>query len=207
MSTNGLKNFLLYNQKFRLQIAPRICETLGQDGPCACGASMSTTRFQRFWTVAATDWRHEECAASSVEKHGFEFYLPRFSSIGTTRSGRKFFKRELLFPGYIFIQIRQGWEKLIRAKGILSLFLLDESPRRMRDSEINSLKNREDDRGLVRLRPPLVHGQRIKFASGSYRGLSGIVEGTPAYERCRVLVQMLGHEVVGEFDERVLIAA
>jgi transcription antitermination factor NusG len=164
-------------------------------------------RFRKFWTCASTRWRDEERAASHIEAQGFEFYLPRFSSVGVARSGRKFFKRELLFPGYIFILIKKGWETLIRTKGILSLFLIDEMPRRMHDSEVNSLKNREDERGLVRLRPPLVQGQRVKFASGSYRGLSGIVDGTPAYERCRVLVQMLGREVAGEFDERVLIAA
>lgn len=165
---------------------------------------------RKFWTAAATHWSQEERAAHHVEAQGHEFYLPRFSSIGThttgRRAGQKYDRRELLFPGYIMIRVQRDWKSLMHTRGILKLFLRDEKLVLMRTGDVEAIKSREDERGLVRLRQ-FEKGQTVTIGSGPYTGLDGIVQETPAFERCLVLLHMLGREVVGEFDERNLSAA
>jgi len=161
---------------------------------------VSLSKLRKFWTIASTYSSQEERAAHHVEKLGFQFYLPRYDS------GEFSERRSLLFPGYLMIRISEGWESIIRTPGVQRLFMSDEFPKRIRDEDVDSIRLREDDRGLVRLRPRVEVGDHVRAEKGSYSGVEGIVQGMMARDRCQVLLRMLGREVTVELDERVLVA-
>jgi|ERR1700722_16524124 transcription termination factor NusG len=79
----------------------------------------------RYWTVAATMYREEQRAAHHVEKLGFDYYLP-LTYVPTIGGDEE--RRTLLFPGFIFIRLGDGWEALSSARGIKRL-LLSPAPR------------------------------------------------------------------------------
>lgn len=118
-------------------------------------------------------------------------------------------RRELLFPGYIFIKIKKGWQSLVSTRGISRLFLCESRPSRVPDAEINYFKKLEDDRGSVQLDPPLLDGSYVygNEYSGSFCGVRGVVRGTAARNRVRVLLELLGRSVEVELDRRVLSTA
>jgi hypothetical protein len=167
----------------------------------------------RYWTVAATRWREESRAAHHVERQGFRFYLPMtYEPI----AGGDAERRTLLFPGFIFVRLRAGWESLSSTRGIAHLFMCplslddpDRIPARLRDDEVARLRSMEDADETVRLLPPLADGSSVLVGDvgGAYDGISGIVAGTSARGRVAVLLQMLGRQVRREFSRSALRAA
>lgn len=169
---------------------------------------------RKFWTAAATLWSQEERAASHVERRGFEFYLPRVRVLRESRCrhslGEPVDVSELLFPGYVMIRVRRGWQSLMRAPGIHRLFVADETPVRVRDEDVARLRDMEDETGHVRLTPRLSRGQTVGVseAGGAFAGQFGVVEDAAVLSRVRVaFATMLGRPAVREFDERALFAA
>jgi transcriptional antiterminator RfaH len=142
-----------------------------------------------YWTAAVTKLSEEQRAAHHIERQGFQFYLPEM----LTRHGSRM-RREYLFPGYIFVRISEGWETLMHTRGIRRVFLCNGSPTRMRDSDIECIRSRENEKGLIELElePPLRVGDRIKISAGPFSGHSGIFQGMSARDRCYVLLSVLG---------------
>jgi transcriptional antiterminator RfaH len=155
-----------------------------------------------YWTTAATHFAQEQRAASHVERQGFEFYLPY--TLTLLKNGRE--KRELMFPGYLFILVTAQWRSLMGTRGIQRLFTCGEQPSRMPEHEITGLKAREVS-GFVDLAPRFAVGQKVlvKGEDGSY--FSGIVQGMDARERCKVLFELLGRQVILPVDRRSMEAA
>lgn len=161
------------------------------------------TRRQQFWTAAVTKVGQEMRAASHVERLGFEFFLPRLEEFDGKR-----FRRVFMFPNYLLIKIAPGWQRLWSTRGVSRLLMAGEEPSRVRASEVESLRALSDDRDVVHLTPRPRVGQVVVVGGGSgFAGLSGIVQGTPARDRCQVLLRIMGRDVVGEFDERFLSVA
>lgn len=121
-----------------------------------------------------------------------------------TRSGTD--RRELVFPGYIFVRVKAGWQVLASTRGIARLFLCRDVPTRVPDKEIDLIRGMEDERGFVRLRTFPV-GTDVLVSAGSYEGLRGVVSGMVARDRCRVLGKLLGRDVEVVLDRRVLETA
>ncbi len=167
-----------------------------------------------YWTTAVTHRGEEERAAAHCENQQFEIYLPRFAALKRGRDGRYAERRELLFPGYLMVQLHDGWKSLWSTRGIQRLMVPvgAELPVPMPANAVAAIKQREDDCGLIRLGE--IVGPRFKPGSkvvvdtdDAFAGISGIVQDTPALERCVVLLRMLGREVSRAFDERQLSAA
>jgi transcriptional antiterminator RfaH len=167
----------------------------------ANGAGMASTSTSRriIWTAAITKPRAEERAAHHVERQGFRYYLPRMAEM--TRRHRE--RRVLMFPGWIFIGVRNGdeWRKLLSTRGISRLMTKDERVIPIPNGQIEGLMQREDARGLVRLQPPPKRDERVRVKSGAFEGLIGIVEGTSAAGRIIVLMEMMGRSARGEFGD------
>jgi hypothetical protein len=164
----------------------------------------------RYWTCAVANYREEWRAAHYIEKSEFQFYLPQVYEEDD--------RRVLMFPGHIFILVREGWQVLAHTTGIRRLMLSPTVRTRHRDddpvlvpsvvrsAEIRALKDMEDSKGVVVLRSRFAPGDRVTVDDKvkSFGGLSGIVGGTPAVGRVRVLFAMLGKSVPREFGEAAL---
>lgn len=158
-----------------------------------------------YWSVLGTRLGQERRAAHHIERQGFEFYLPEFITLTRAQVRR----RSLLFPGYIFVKIKSGWSVLASTRGISRMFMCGDTPARMRRSDIEVLKLREDADGFVCLSTPVELGERVKIgeAGGGFDGLVGVVDGFKPDGRVSVLLNLLGRAVRGEFDEAALIQA
>jgi transcription antitermination factor NusG len=156
-----------------------------------------------YWTVATTREGQELRTAHHVERKGFEFYLPRILALRGTAE-----KREMLFPGFIFVRVRAAnWMPLRHARGVRRVYLCGERPSRIPDAEIQQLRAREDENGFITLAPRLAPGDVVRVAQGHrMAGLVGVV-GSCARQRVQVLVEMLGQSAQLEFDVRQLEAA
>lgn len=157
-----------------------------------------------YWLAAVTKFREELRAASHVERQGFEYYLPHVNEF---RSGR--YRPTLMFEGYIFVKLEPGWRVLSSTRGISRLIVQGDEPRRIRDEEIQQLRVLEDEDGIVRLHPRFSRADRVLVGEGGggFKGLAGIVQGTSAGDRVKVLLQIMGRPAVGDFDSRSLTAA
>ena len=158
----------------------------------------------KFWLCAVTKFSEERRAASHVERQSHEFYLPEMPVKDET--GRM--RRRLMFPGYIFIYIRDGrWTHLSSTRGIQRVLSHEETPVRVPRHEIQWLKSREDEDGLVRLNPRPHVGDTVTVSSGGFAGIAGVVQNLLPSDRCKVMFRLLGRSVVGEFDDGALRVA
>lgn len=160
-------------------------------------------RAANYWAIATTKWNEEERAASHVERQEFDHWLPRMSTF--TQRGAE--RRSLMFPGYLFFKVRQGWEAICCTKGVASVMLCDGRPARVRQEEFDYLRSLEDKRGLVVLPPRFGNGDAVQITQGQYQGVRGVVQGTSVAGRLRVLWAMLGRDVHASIPEGSLSSA
>jgi hypothetical protein len=151
-----------------------------------------------FWMLAATNRNQEWRAAYHAEVSGFKFYLPQIRS---SSGGREF-----LFPGYLFVQLRRGWEILIHARGFRRIFLTNEEPWKIRGKELDVFRRREDSHGIVCLQSRFRLGERVVIQKDKdlFNGYVGIFNGDTPERRCRILLEMLGRHVPVMYDESYL---
>ncbi|MGC2080725.1 MAG: transcription termination/antitermination NusG family protein [Xanthobacteraceae bacterium] len=141
-----------------------------------------------YWAVARTLVHREPVAARLLQAAGFEIFAPK------TKAGP-------LFPGYLFVRIVDQWRVVDRTVGVLKLVKFGDAPARCPEAEIAKLQARLDGSGFVRLpaRPP--ESARGKISIGAkvrIAGLNAIYVGMSQSERERVLIHLLGRQIVAE---------
>jgi transcription antitermination factor NusG len=142
-------------------------------------------------------------AAHHIEKSGFGYYLPivRFPD----KTG-KLKIRQVLFPRYIFILLKAGWERLMRVPGIHRIFLFNEKPVPVHMRDIKALMAMEDKDGVIKLpssvkpdprmlRPGVkakIRGDNVRDAFAGQTCRVVLVHGT---DRCEVVLSIMGRDV------------
>lgn len=145
---------------------------------------------QQYWSVARTHVGREAFSAEQLAARGYEIFLPKLETRRTV---------EPLFKGYVFLLIVDG--HFLAANtcfGVVSLIKAGERPARVPDAEIQSLKNRLNDRGVIRLDPPprpppraFAKGEKVKIIVGGSR-FDAIHTGLSRRQRELVLISVLG---------------
>jgi transcription antitermination factor NusG len=115
---------------------------------------------------------------------------------------------EPLFPGYLFARFTPQVEILHRVRripGVTRLLWDDESLVPVDDEIVRFIHLREADRGFIE--PPLLiqTGTRVRFESGPFAMLEGIVD-RPALrrDRVRVLLTLMGAPVSVDVNSEIL---
>jgi transcriptional antiterminator RfaH len=144
-----------------------------------------------YWGCVRTRRGQEGRAAHHVELQGFEFYQPQMWVPHKAQ-----LRRATMFPGYLFVRVREGWRSLNGTRGVRSVLMTGERPSRIPDHEIAFLRSLEDGKGVVNLPPAFRVGDRVRMAGGQrfLRGRVGIVAALEAHE-CEVLLSIMGREV------------
>lgn len=158
------------------------------------------------YLVAMTKPNHEGIAATHLKRQGYAPYCPKFLH----RPPNKPPVVKVLFPRYIFIGVEAFWNSINGTRGIS--YLLEGSndcPQFIPTAEIEKLRKRENEQGLVQLapQPKFEIGSSVKASSGPLMGTPMVYDGMLAHDRVRVLFEMLGQTVSGTIDERLLVAA
>lgn len=143
------------------------------------------------WVVVNVKPNQHTRAGVNARQQGYQWYVPR----GLFRSPRTgTLREEPLFPGYAFARHPNGlWVSLSGTFGITSVMMLhDGGPARVPAAEIDTLRAREDDDGLVRLEArEFKVGEEVHVTRGAVT-LDAIVDGMAGRDRVWVLWQILG---------------
>lgn len=159
---------------------------------------MVTNNMNDWWHVAHTLHGKEEIARITLEKRGYEVYLPKYQRIlRHARQVRKILAP--LFPCYLFVRSRPGSPCLYSVNGTIgvnALVTMGAEPARVHSRLVDEIRGREDKNGLVELMPPDYRkGQPLRVTEGPFSDLSVIFESTDSANRVIVLMRLLGREV------------
>jgi transcriptional antiterminator RfaH len=144
-----------------------------------------------YWACARAEWQREQVAAAYLNRAGFTTYLPRLRQSRTAR-GRKIEVQPPLFPGYLFVQIVNGWWQARWSPGVAAVLMDGEQPAHVPDSIIAEIRSRERD-GLIELpRRKLVRGDRIRVVRGAFFEQVGLFDNINGHGRVHVLLSLLG---------------
>lgn len=111
-----------------------------------------------------------------------------------------------MFPNYLFVFVCNQWRSLLGTRGIRRLILDAERPARMPEYEIEALRRRENDKGVIELPAPFEADQAVHIIGGHFIGQTAIVVGMPAPDRVRVLLELFGRKVPINVDKGLVAA-
>ena len=163
------------------------------------------------WYVARTHPHAEAKAQAHLQRQGFATYLPRY--LKKRRHARRFDTVQApLFPCYLFVAMdiqRQRWRSIISTVGVSCLVCNGDRPTQVAGTVIESLRSREDARGLVQLpeRSRFAAGDKVRLLDGAFVDCIGLFEGMRDSDRVAVLLDLLGRRVRVFLDGGSLAAA
>jgi transcriptional antiterminator RfaH len=163
------------------------------------------------WYVVQTHSHAEERAASHLIRQGYSVYLPRY--LKRRRHARRVETVPApVFPRYLFVAINratQHWRAIQSTVGVMSLLCHGEDPACVPEGVMSELRNREDERGFVRLdtRPRFALGDKIRVVDGVFGACLGLFEGMADRERASILLDLLGRKVRVILDGDAVAAA
>ena len=161
------------------------------------------------WIVAVSEPRYEMKAAQNIERQGADTYIPRIRETLQIQ-GRRVVKDVLMFPRYLFVSVEGPWRFLLSTIGVLNVVRGggSDSPATLDSSIIDFFRKKEGRDGVIELpkEPLFRYGQKVRFKSGCFSGLTGLYHGASSLERESVLLNMLGRPTVVSASAGSLVA-
>lgn len=129
-------------------------------------------------------------AALNIVDQGFLIYTPRYLEI---RSNGKEVER-LLFPSYIFVEIKDRWRTLSSTRGVSRIVTFNGKPSQVPEQIITQLRSREGPDGFYHFPqdPPFKPGERLRSTGGLLKGHFCVFQHMTAQDRVRVLFEGIG---------------
>jgi transcriptional antiterminator RfaH len=149
-----------------------------------------------FWYVVKTKPKNEERAQSFLEDHGFITFLP-WMEIPHYNQGNATKKLKPLFPNYLFARFDLSLHyPLVKwGRGINTVLGYGKYPTPISDDVIQIIKNKADDKNIVRKAIHLSNNDHIRIASGPFKDLLGIFDRWVSDEgRVRILLNLIGYQ-------------
>lgn len=145
--------------------------------------------------VARTKPNREKWAAENILRQGRTPYLPMIGSI-SIRGGRTIAVAKPLFSSYVFVEDSNGqWKYLLGTFGLIGVVLVGEKPALISSVEIEKLRKRENEAGLVVLPKARFRvGASLRVTGGSMVNKCGIYEGQSDKDRQQVLIDYMGRK-------------
>lgn len=160
------------------------------------------------WYVAQTLATRESHAENQLRRQGFQTFLPQ--QLKNVKHARKLMQvRRAVFPGYVFVAVdvqRHRWRSINGTFGVSCLIMAGERPLPVPQGIVERLVDYLDERGLCRLDRDLVEGQSVRVTSGPFSDFIGRLASLDDKGRVRVLLEMLGGEVMTTLDRASLEA-
>ena len=150
------------------------------------------------WYLVHTKLRKEMVAEQNLQRQNCEVYLPCIQQ-PRHRRGRWIDVIEPLFPRYLFVRLRLGYDNIgsIRyTTGVRDLVRFTEEPAIVPDQIVGLLRSTADrDTGLHYSKSPLFEpGDTVIIDKGSFAGLQAIFLAEKGQERAIILLDILGRE-------------
>lgn len=151
------------------------------------------------WYAANTHVNKEIIAAEHLKRQGFTVYLPRHMKL-RSHARRKEWVPRPLFPRYLFVGIDEQncrWRAIQSTGGISNLVCFGGSPAVVPTEIVHALQSREDEKGMVVLKPDTLFkkGEPVKFMSGALCEQVGLFDHIDDKERVVILLDLLGRQI------------
>ena len=144
---------------------------------------------EKQWLIASYKSNEANRVTSNLSNQNFDFYLPKI----TTRKINSNPKVEVLFPGYIFVNIDpENYSALKYTMGIKNIIKFGDNISRISSEEIEAIQMAEETSKLNPAVQQIQIGQEVKIAKGSLTGSIVKVCSLPSKERVGVLLNFLG---------------
>ncbi len=159
----------------------------------------NSTKSDRWYAVSVRQ-RAEKITAACLEVKGYAYLLPT-RKVRRRLSDRVKVIDQPLFPGYVFCKFDARHRlALLTTPGVISVVGLGREPAPVTDSEIEAI-SRIVDAGVPAEQWPFVEaGQRVEIASGTLKGLEGVVVRCNSEFRVVVSVTLLRRSVAVQVD-------
>jgi transcriptional antiterminator RfaH len=145
-----------------------------------------------YWAVSRVMFNHERYAMHCLRASGFRIYLPRLRQWRIVR-GRRVEVTPALFPGYLFLQITNGWWEARWAPGTLGLIMNGDGPAHVPNAVVEELQMRERGGAIDLVKPSSFRpGDQLRILRGPFCDHLAIYAGMSGSERVAVLLQILG---------------
>lgn len=150
------------------------------------------------WSVVYTQPHRERRAHAHLQNQGFRSFLPLLRK--TVRHARQFrVQLAPLFPRYLFVELmigRDRWTSIRGTFGVSHLMMDGEQPRAVPAGVVETLLEMSDATGLMTLDASLKPGQPVRITTGPFAGLVGKLASLDDDGRVRVLLDVLGTDVL-----------
>ena len=141
----------------------------------------------KHWYLVKTKSKQEDIAILNLENQNFHVYCP-FVLIRN--------KNEVLFPGYIFIQLdkdTQNWSPIRSTKGVLYFVKFGLSYAKIPDSIIEFIKTNElNTAEQLKNMNKFKSGDKVQITDGVFKNCIAIFKSFKSDERVILLMNLLG---------------
>jgi transcriptional antiterminator RfaH len=167
----------------------------------------NTSDLPQSWFVAHTAQRAEQKVCDFLQLKTIETYVPRLL-VKRRHGSRRWNAFEPLFPGYVFVRCPLRPDLVSRVRwtpGVRRLLGDSEEPTTLSEEIVGYLRRREGEGGFITAKAALPPGTRVRFTSGPFVLLDGVIErpGSGA-DRVRVLLHLLKTPLSVEVDADVI---
>lgn len=157
-----------------------------------------------FWLLVRTKAKQEASVVETLAARGLPVYCPRILEARTHRRAPT--GPSPLFPSYVFsrFDLLESFSSVQYCPGVVSVVRFGDRFAAVEDSDIDSLREKENGRGFldlsaVRKRPQV--GARAVVVDGPFKGFEGVVQGyIPAKDRVRLLLRLVTGNWRAQFD-------
>jgi transcriptional antiterminator RfaH len=150
------------------------------------------------WFVVQTKPRAEHLVLAQLARDPVVPYAPKIL-VSRRHASRRWQALESLFPGYLFVRFNPQpslLHRIRRTPGVTRLLWDDQSLVPVDDEIVRFIQLREAGRGFIEPPPAIQPGARVRFESGPFALLEGIVDRpTLRRDRVRVLLTLMGAPV------------
>jgi transcriptional antiterminator RfaH len=141
------------------------------------------------WLVASYKVNEIKILQRNLNNQNFDFYLPKIKIVNMNSS----IKVELLFPGYIFINIGiEKYSTLKYTKGIKNIIKFGNKISFLNENDINDIRIIEKTYNSNPVIQKLEVGQDVFVKEGSLKGRIVQICSLPSRERVEVFLNILG---------------
>ena len=155
----------------------------------------------KYWHVATYKLNEIKRVETNLLNQRFDYYLPKI----TTKKINFTSEEKVLFPGYIFINIRsKNFTSLKYTKGIKNIVKFGENIPYISEHEIKNIKLFEESSKLQPVVSNIKVGQEAQIKTGSFKGHLVKISSLPSKKRVEILLNFLGSQRIISIPENDL---
>ena len=148
------------------------------------------------WYLIKTKPNAHIIASENLKRQNFMIFLPLVFK--TSKKNKKFeSKTSPLFPGYLFIGSTTeilSWKSINATRGVSNAVTLDGKYRPVNSNVVEELKNRCDEKGIIKSQEKFMVGDNAKIQKGPLSEFIGQIEYIESTERIWMLIQLMNQK-------------